>query len=38
MLGIEQWLKYNIDDLFHLDDIDHYLAAVGVRGHVSILK
>ena len=38
MLAIDQWLRDNIDDLFHLDNIEHYLEAVGVRGHIEILK
>ena len=38
MLGIEQWLRDEINELFHLENIDHYLAAVGVRGHTTILK
>ena len=38
MLAIEQWLMDHIDELFHLENMDHYLNAVEVRGHVSILK
>ena len=35
---IDRWVNENIDNLYSLNNEKHYLNAVKVRGHRSILK
>jgi len=38
MRRLSIWLENDIDDIFHLNNVDHYRKAIGVRGHDYILK
>ena len=35
---IDVFLQDNIDEMFYLNNVEHYLWAIGVRGHHEILK
>jgi len=38
MRYLDIWLETNIDNLFYLNNVNHYRSAIGVRGHDYILK
>jgi len=38
MEKIESWLRYDIDDFYHLNNENLYISAPGVRGNRYILK
>jgi len=33
MKSLDHWLEDNIDELFYINNEEHYLSAIGVRGH-----
>jgi len=38
MTQLEEWVDENLDDLYSLNNEEHYLSAIEVRGHQYILK
>ena len=38
MNKLDDWIEDNLDELYSLNNEEHYLSAIEVRGHQYILK